>query len=194
MKYYITLLLAFLYCSSSWSQHNDMINFQPLRVVETVSKETVDQIKIKDRIKESDGFFTQEFNAQSGLFLFEKKGNQWIVYDYNDFVSNYSVQKHVYHSERYVSVSVNAMRSGMGENIYGWMVLFDLEQKTYSVLNIYSHNSGEYSNGEVFRQECKSDVKFLKNNTLQVTRVCDVQKEDANYCDECLKSGVYTLK
>ena len=192
MKHPVFLIVVLLYFGNMQAQ--TVFEFQPLRILDTINQKTIDKIKLKDSIKNTQCFFSEIYDANKGLFLFKKIGGKWIVYDYNDFVSNYTISKHTTYSKRYVSISVGAMRSGMGENYYGWMILFDLDKASYIVLNVFSHNSGEYSDKTEFQQECTSKIQYIKNNTFSVTKTCDVKKEDENYCTNCLDSGVYKIE
>jgi len=186
-------LIVVLLCFGN-VQAQTIFEFQPLRILGNVNQKTIDKIKLKDNVKNTQCFFSEIYDANKGLFLFKKIGNEWMVYDYNDFVSNYTISKHTTYSKRYVSISVGAMRSGMGENHYGWLVLFDLEKASYLILDVFSHNSGQYSDKTEFKQECTSKIQYIKNNTFSVTKICDVKKEDKNYCDHCLDSGVYKIE
>ncbi|RZK05022.1 MAG: hypothetical protein EOO46_16165 [Flavobacterium sp.] len=192
MKNTIFLIVVLLYFSNVQAQ--TIFEFQPLRILDTITQKTIDKIKVKDYVKNTHCFFSEIYDTTTGLFLFKKIEDKWIVYDYNDFVSNYTLSKHTAYSKRYVSINVVAMRSGMGENYYGWLVLFDLEKASYIILNAFSHNSGEYSDKTEFKQECTSKILYIKNNTFSVTKICDVKKEDKNYCTNCLDSGVYKIE
>ena len=192
MKNSIFLIVVLLYFGNVQAQ--DIFEFQPLRILDTINQKIIDKIKLKDRVKNTQCFFSEIYDANTGLFLFKKIGKKWMVYDYNDFVSNYTISKHTTYSKRYVSINVGAMRSGMGENNYSWLVLFDLEKVSYIVLNVFSHNSGEYSDKTEFKQECSSKIQYIKNNTFSVTKTCDVKQEDKNYCDYCLDSGIYKIE
>ena len=85
------------------------------------------------------------------------------------------------------------MRSGWGENYYGWFVLFDLEKRTYLVIQTFSHNSDDDKNHENYinTRECSSYIKYV-NGSLKITRKCS-PNGDKNYCSYCIESGKYKI-
>ncbi|MEI7509833.1 MAG: hypothetical protein WCJ62_10270 [Flavobacterium sp.] len=195
VKTILTTFLLLLGLSYGYAQESNN-EFEPLTKVDTItSKKVINAIPLKDVIKNSAFFFTQQYGNKKGLFLIEKKGAIWIVYDYDKyFISNYDISKHTYYSKRYVSINVSAMRSGNGENYYGWFVLFDLEQKTYLVIQTWSHNSDNDINQEKYinTRECSSKVTF-KNGSLKIVRECSPNEEE-NYCSNCIETGTFKIE
>ena len=193
-KTIITLFFLSFWLSSTYGQEV-LLEFEPLEIIDTIkSQKVIDQIKSKDVVKNSSFFFTQEYNKEKGLFLIEKKGNYWIVYNYDKyFISNYSISKHKIHSKRYVSIDISVMRSGWGENYYGWFILFDLEKRTYLVIQTFSHNSDDDKNHEKYinTRKCSSKIIY-QNGTLIITRKCSPNGEK-NYCSNCVESGKYKI-
>lgn len=194
MNLFRTITVAlFITLSSTYGQESEYM-FKLLQIHDTIkSQKIIDRIKSKDAVKSTSFFFTQKYNDQEGLFFIEKKGKYWLVYNYDEhFISNYSVNKHKAHSNRYVSIDVGVVRSGMGENNYSWFVLFDLENKAYLVVQNFSYNSGEYDNGVRFEDQCSSEIKYDKGYLI-VNRKCNVKKEDINYCSYCIETGKYKI-
>lgn len=195
LKTVLNAYLLLLSLSLSYAQESEN-EFEPLTIVDSItSKKVIDAIPVKDKIKNSAFFFTQKYGNKKGLFLIEKKGEIWIVCDYDKyFISNYDITKHTFYSKRYVSIYVSAMRSGNGENYYGWFVLFDLEQKTYLVINTWSHNSDNDTNQEKYinTRECSSKVTF-NNGSLKIVRECSPNGEE-NYCSNCIETGTFKIE
>lgn len=197
LKTLLNAYLLLLSLSLSYAQESEN-EFEPLQIKNTdtiTSKKVIDAIPIKDKIKNSAFFFTQMYGNKKGLFLIEKKGEIWIVYDYDKyFISNYDITKHTFYSKRYVSINVSAMRSGNGENYYGWFVLFDLEQKIYLVIKTWSHNSDNDTNQEKYinTRECSSKVTFNKGS-LKIVRECSPNGEE-NYCSNCIETGTFKIE
>ena len=194
MKKYIPIFYLFFLNFVVKAQEQNIYEFQPLRVFDTIK--TQKEFKsIKGIVKVNNYFFfaTDYWKVKHGLFLFEKKQKTWIVYDYNDFVSNFNLGKYKIYSERYISATVSAMRSGNGENYYGWFILFDLKKRTYLVLDVFSHNSDDDENHEKYvnTRECNAKIIY-QNGSLKISRKCSPNGEK-NYCDNCMKSGVYKI-
>ena len=120
-----------------------------------------------------------------GLFLIEKKKNYWIVYDYNEFVSNYTAEKHRFLNNNYVSIEVTAFRSGMGTNIYSWYLIFDLKNKTYITLFKSEYNANDEG---IIINKCESEIKF-KNEKFMIKRTSFTK----NKCEYCIESGIYKI-
>jgi hypothetical protein len=193
MKNVLLIILFLLSFNILLGQNESEFLFQPIRIHSRVDQKAIETIQFKHYIKNTSFFFAEKIGNEQGLFLVEKKLKDWIVYDYNDFISNMNVGEHKIHSKRYVSITVSAMRSGNGENYYGWYVLFDLERKTYLILNNFSHNSDDDKNHEKYinTRECNSKVVY-QNGILKITRKCNPNKEE-NYCDNCMESGEYRI-
>jgi len=193
MKNVLLIILFLLSYNLLLAQDEAEYLFQPLRIHSKVDQKAIDAIQFKHYLNKTSIFFAEKIGNEQGLFLVEKKSNEWFVYDYNDFISNFNVGEHKIHSKRYVSITVSAMRSGNGENYYGWYVLFDLEQKTYLILNNFAHNSDDDKNHEKYinTRECNSKVIY-QNGSLKITRKCNPNKEE-NYCDNCMETGVYRI-
>jgi hypothetical protein len=198
MNIFKTIINTFFFTlciSLSFAQESEN-EFEPLEIIDTIkSQKVIDQIKSKDEVKTSSFFFTKEYNKKRGLFLIEKKGKYWIVYNYDKFfISNYNIDKHKTHSKRYVSIDISVMRSGSGENYYGWFVLFDLQKKTYLVIQTFSHNSNDDENHEKYinTQKCNSKIVY-QNGILIIKRKCSANA-DNNYCSNCIESGRYKIE
>lgn len=195
MKNYIVIIWLLFLNLYVKAQEQNTYEFQPLTIIDTINQNIVDKIKLKDKVKNTQYFFAQTYDNKKGLFLFKKTKENWIVFDYDvEFISNYSISKHLYYSKRFVAIDIGAMRSGMGENYYGWLIIFDLVKASYVILNTFSHNSGRYSDKTEFKQECSSKIQYMKNGNLKVVKICDVKKEDKNYCSNCLDSGIYKIE
>jgi len=196
MNKYIILLWLFSLSFSTKAQQQNTYEFQPLTIIDTINQNIVDKIKLKDKVKNTQYFFAQTYDNKKGLFLFKKTKKNWIVYDYDvNFKSNYSITKHIYYSKRFVAIDIGAMRSGMGENWYNWLIIFDLIKSSYVILDTFSHNSGEYSNKKEFKHECGSKIQYMKNGNFKVVKKCNVEKEEnKNYCNNCLDSGIYIIE
>lgn len=188
-NFIVVLLFLFIYSNCLAQAEGDYV-FQSLRVVDTVKNEKViDQIAFKDEVKNSSFFFTESYEENKGLFLFEKKGKNWIVYDYNDLVSNTKAKKHEWYSKRYVSINVTVFRSGMGDNVYGWFILFDLEKKSYLSVQNFSHNTDQdYGN----LRTCNSFISYV-DKSLKISRICNLTKDEDNYCNSCEGPGLYNI-
>lgn len=168
------------------AQVNTVFEFQPIRIYDTIkTQKEINSIKELDKVNNTFFFTTKLSENDVGLFLIEKKAKYWIVYDYNDFVSNYVVGKHINLNNQYVSIEVKASRSGYGINSYSWYLIFDLKKKSYLTLHKSSYNADE--NDNVLR-ECRSYIKF-KNNIFIIRRTC-LPKNDCGYCVE---SGIYKI-
>lgn len=194
MKKSISIFCLLLINCIAIAQINTVNEFQPLRIFDTIK--TQKEFKsIKGIVKVNNSFFfaTAYSKKKNGLFLIEKKQKYWIVYDYNDFVSNFNLGEYKFYSKRYISATVSAMRSGNGENYYGWFVLFDLQKRTYLLIDVFSHNSDDDENHEKYinTRECNSQIIYLNGN-LKISRKCSPNGEK-NYCDNCIKSGVYKI-
>ena len=176
------LLYSFLFVSNFAVAQENVFEFQPLRVHDTIK--TISTIKDIDKINDN-LFFTTKYSRQSGLFLIEKKENYWIVYDYNDFVSNYSVTKHRYLNKDYVSLSVRVSRSGNGINLYGWYLIFDIKNKSYLTLHESAYNADDENNS---LHKCEASITF-KNNNFTVKNT-SLKKED---CQDFIENGTYKI-
>lgn len=180
------LIFCFLSCGYfAMAQNNEIIEFQPIRLHDTIkTKQTFKTIKEVDKVNDT-FFFTTKYLKEEGLFLIEKRESYWIVYDYNDFVSNYVVGKHNKLNNQYVSIEIKVSRSGYGINLYSWYLIFDLKNKTYLTLDKSSYNADEKN---IVLNKCESIIKF-KNNTYTVTRNCLPKNE----CGNCIESGIYKV-
>lgn len=182
---------ALIFCFLFWgyfamAQTNDIMEFQSIRMHDTIkTKQTFKTINEVDKINDT-FFFTTKYLKEEGLFLIEKRESYWIVYDYNDFASNYVVGKHHKLNNQYESIEINVSRSGYGINLYSWYLIFDLKNKTYLSLDKSSYNADEKN---IVLNKCESMIKF-KNNTFTVIRNCLPKNE----CGNCIESGIYKVK
>lgn len=182
-KSFLLFLILFMNFSAKALEQNTY-EFQPLKIVDKIGQNDLKSIKGLDKVNEI-YFFATEYSKKKGLFLIEKKRNYWIVYEYNDFVSNYVVRKHNYLNNNYISIVVGAQRSGIGINSYSWYLIFDLKKKAYLILNKSSYNADE--NDKVLRK-CESSIKF-KNNIFTIKRTCF----PGNECEYCIENGIYKI-
>lgn len=184
-KSFLLFLILFINFSAK-AQEQNTYEFQPLKIVDTIKRQNdLKSIKGLDKVDET-YFFVTEYSKNKGLYLIEKKKNYWIVYDYNDFVSNYVVRKHNYLNNNYISIVVSAQRSGSGINSYSWYLIFDLKKKAYLNLDKSSYNADE--NDKVYRK-CESSIKF-KDNVFTIKRTCF----PSNDCGYCIESGIYKIE
>lgn len=191
MKSFILLLLSLLFQNLVFSQNQYLFTFQPLKIIDTIkNQKIIDKVVSRDQIN-AKFFLAETYNENKGLFLFEKLTNKWIVYDYNDFVSNYMVSKHKFYGKNHPIVHIIASRSGMGTNVYGWVVLFDLEKRSYLVLETSSYNES-YEEGKIKVEKCNSDITINKG-LMQVKMKCSAANNE-NYCDYCLSAGTYEIQ
>lgn len=185
MNKYVFLVMFFLISLSVIGQQQDTYEFQPLTISDTIkSQNDLKSIKGLDKVDDI-YFFATGYSKNKGLYLIEKKKNYWIVYDCNNFVSNYVVSKHNYLNATYISLTVSAQRSGSGINSYSWYLLFDLKKKAYLNLDKSSYNADE--NDKVLRK-CESSIKF-KNNIFTIERTCFPKNE----CKNCIEDGIYKI-
>lgn len=181
LRFYF-LLLSYV----TVAQANDALEFQSIRIYDTITtQKSINKIKEVDKINDN-LFFTTEYLENKGLFLIEKKEAYWIVYDYNDFVSNYVVSKHHKLNNQYVSIEVKASRSGFGINLYSWYLIFDLKNKSYLTLDKSSYKADEKN---IVLNKCESIIKF-KKDIFTITRNCFPKNE----CGNCIESGIYRVK
>lgn len=163
--------------------------FQNLKIVDTVFKENIIKtIKKKDKVN-SNCFFTEEYQNSRGLFLFCKNPNFWLVYDFNDVLSNTSLATHSSLSARYVTVSVDVQRSGMGINRYGWVVLIDIIDKKYLYLDEFTYNSDDDGKnvGEV---RCNTSITLNKGKFIIYSK----SNQPKNNSEYCIEPGLYQIK
>lgn len=197
MRLFFIVVFVLLFQPAGFAQVQTSFDFYPLEKFDTVKdSKIIQQIKDRDNVTNTNFFFARKYAKNQGLFLFEKKGDVWLVYNWDtQFISNYSVNKHQTFTKRYVSINISAMRSGSGENYYGWFVLFDLKKKSMVILDVYSHNSDSSDDGEryVNTRECGSKVKFEKSG-FRISRKCNKNAlKENSYCDNCIPSGFYEL-
>lgn len=186
---YVLFISALLFAWGAVGQNN--YRFQLLPVTDTVrTAAAINKIDFKTKINAS-FFLTEAYDEKEGLFLFEQKGKDWIVYDYNEFVSNYSVSGLRYLDADHPAVTVTVSRSGMGTNLYNWIVIFDLAKKTYLSLMTGSYNEA-YENSTATIEQCESKIS-IRSHGISVRRTCDAPPTNA-YCKNCLSSGEYTIK
>lgn len=193
MKKSITIICLMFMCFAR-AQEESVYEFQPLNVRDTIKiPKTLKFIKGIDKVNDSFFFATEYSKGNKGLFLIEKKKKYWIVYDYNDFISKVNLGEYKFYSKKYISLTVSAMRSGNGENYYGWFILFDLEKRASMVIDIFSHNSDDDENHEKYinTRECNSKIIYVNGN-LKISRKCSPNAEK-DYCDNCIKSGIYKI-
>ena len=73
VKTILTTFLLLLGLSSGYAQESNN-EFEPLTKVDSITlKKVIDAIPLKDVIKNSAFFFTQQYGNKKGLFLIEKK-------------------------------------------------------------------------------------------------------------------------
>lgn len=168
---------------------DNSIEFYPLTIVGKVSKTDLMTMKKIDSLNKKDYFFTENYKEDYGLFLVKKENENWVVYDFELYLNsghNSIIKSIKKENNRFVSIQVMSMPSGICESHYGKIILIDLIRNEF----IDFFNSAESrcygENGNV-TSVSKCYAKFsLKDNFLKI--------KNSKKGTDCMESGIYQYR
>ena len=179
------LLIAILLQTPAWCQNN-ILEFFPLNLIDSISEGDVNSFIKVDSLKNSNYFFTESYKENYGLFFFKMEREKWSVYDFELYLlcgRNTIIDMIKQENKQFVSVQSLSNPSGVCESNYGRILLIDVLKNEFSNFYNYAQNKCYEENGDVSISECK--VKFfLKNNSLKILST-------KNRLSDCLESGTY---
>ncbi len=184
MKFTLFLIAIFIQ-TSAWCQNN-ILEFSPLKLIDTISDADINTLIKADSLENSNYFFTENYKEDAGLFFFRKGKANWTIYDFELYLlcgRNTIVNDIKQENKQYVSVQTHSTPSGICESNYGRILLIDISRNEFSDFYNFAQNKCYEVNGQVSISECKVEFMLI-NNLLKITTT-------NNGLSDCLETGTY---
>lgn len=198
----IIALLLYLSTNQSSIAQSRYIELEDFSVIDTLySKKAINGIKQKDFIKGTNMFFSSTYNNNWGVFLIEKKNKFWLVYSFDEYLSNQGISNHVCINKDYVKIYSYRYREFYNENGPN----YNAEEISFKFYFLINYKIKKYTSfmcgervylygGKVGNRSLKTDWSqinashlniWFKNNNLIIKKV---GKSEA-----LMSNGVYKL-
>tara|TARA_R110002012_G_scaffold105970_2_gene247124 strand:+ start:640 stop:1734 length:1095 start_codon:yes stop_codon:yes gene_type:complete len=192
MKRTISIILLLL-SIKAFSQIERITEFYPLTPIDTINNfNQLNKFERIDNLNSTDFFFTyKDRGYKSGLLLYKKSDDKWIIYELNSEMfssSNMTIDNFRLEDEKYIFIQVSRFPSGVCSNIYGFLTILNIETcKTIEFCN-YNQQECYDKNARVSSQsECRTTTNLEKG-------ILSLKSSENLDGLNCIESAVYKIK